>query len=104
MIRAPFGTPPTTRRDPCSPFAPRCYAVDDPATFPADEDWPALCTCSFWPTTNLCCPTVNASKFDHALERLRQGEAVLGVDCVDDEIATTTPEACAMVAPATVSA
>ena len=92
MIRAPFGTPPTTRRDPCSPFAPRCYAVDDPATFPGVEDWPALCNCSFWPTTNMACPTVNASKFDHAFEKLRRGETVPEVGCFDDDETTAIVE------------
>ncbi len=54
--------------------APRCYAVDDPATFPGDFGWPDICNSSFWPSTKIVCPTSIDASFELALERVARGE------------------------------
>lgn len=55
--------------------APRCYAVDDPATFPGDFGWPDVCNSSFWPSTKIVCPTSIDASFELAIERVARGES-----------------------------
>jgi hypothetical protein len=87
---------------------PRCYAVDDPATFPRDDDWPELCcSSSFTPWNMGACSEPKDWLLDQAFEEpLRElvrkmrgesdGRVPLRISVPDDPITTAavTPGWC----------
>jgi len=87
---------------------PRCYAVDDPVTFPDGDDWPELCcSSSFTPWNMGACSEPKDWLLDHAFEEpLRElvrkmrgesdGHVPLRISVPDDPITTAavTPGWC----------